>query len=96
MRRPRICTASIAFASDGAVIANVHNYAGETVPEKLLRWAIELGGEIFVSVRLREREVRDVLSHIDDAGHEGAGGAFVDRGRRRLKKPAKDVKKNRR
>ena len=45
-------------------------------PEVLLRRAIEVGGFIFIGIRLRGREARDTLSRIDDAGHEGAGAAL--------------------
>lgn len=83
MKKPRIHRASIAFASDGAIVANVHDFAGETDPAALLRRAIELGGEIFIGVRLRGREATNVRSRVGDAGHEGAGAAFVDRKRRR-------------
>lgn len=37
MKRPRICKASIALASDGSLVANVHGFAGEKDPEELLR-----------------------------------------------------------
>lgn len=96
MKRPRVCKASLALACDGSVIANVHNYAGEEDPEALLRRAFDLGGEVFVGVRLRGREARDVRSRIDDAGHEGAGAAFVDRRRRRKKKTRRDATKKKR
>lgn len=79
---PRVCKASIAFACDNSVIASVHNYAGEKDPEALLRRALDLGGEVFVEVRLGGREARDVRSRVDCAGHEGAGAAFVGRRRR--------------
>lgn len=94
MKRPTIHKASIALASDGSVIANVHNFAGERNPQELVRRAIELGGEVFIGVVLREREARDTLSRLDDAGHEGAGAAFVKR--RRRKKTVKGVKNKRR
>lgn len=83
MTGPRICRASIAVTSDGSLVANVHNYAGEKDPATLLRRAIELGGEVFVGVVLRDREARDVRSRVDNAGHEGAGAAFVRRRRKR-------------
>lgn len=94
MKKPRICKASVAFACDGSVVANVHNYAGERDLQALLRRAIELGGEVFVGVVLREREARDTRSRLDDAGREGAGAAFVDREqRRRNGKVRKDTSK---
>ncbi|MBX3232010.1 MAG: hypothetical protein KIT84_20160 [Labilithrix sp.] len=96
MRRPKIHKASIAVASDSSVVANVHGFAGERDSEGILRRAIELGGAIFIGVKLRGREARDVLARIDDAGHEGAGAAFVARERRRRKNTAKDAKKKRR
>lgn len=98
MKRQRISKASVAFACDGTLIANVHNFAGEEDPEELLRRAIELGGEVSVGVLLRGREAQDTRSRIDDAGHEGAGAAFVDRERRRRKRARKDAstKKKRR
>ena len=86
MKRPRISKASIALASDGSIVANVHNCAGEKDPEELLRRAIELGGAVFIGIVLRGRETREVITRVDDAGHEGAGGAFVDRRRRRKRK----------
>lgn len=86
MRRSKVCKASIAVASDGSVIANVHNYAGERDPEELLRRAMEFGGAIFIGVGLRGREARDALARIDDAGHEHAGAVFVRRERRRKRK----------
>ena len=64
---PRVCKASIAFACDNSVIASVHNYAGEKDPEALLRRALDLGGEVFVGVRLGGREARDVRSRVDCA-----------------------------
>lgn len=66
-------------------MANVHDFAGETDPTALLRRAIELGGEIFIGVRLGGREAAKVRSRVGDAGHEGARAAFVDRMRRRRK-----------
>ena len=89
MSLPRICKASVAFACDGSLLANVHGYAGETDPQELLRRATELGGAIFVGVVLRAGEARDALSRLDDAGHEGASNAFVDRRRRRKRKARK-------
>lgn len=88
MKRQRICKASIALASDGSILANIHNYTGETDPDALLRRAIEFGGAIFIGVKLREIETRDVLSRVEDAGHEGAGAALVDRERKRRKRRA--------
>lgn len=97
MSKPRIHKASIALASDGSIIANVHGFAGEMEPEVLLRRAIEVGGFIFIGIRLRGREARDTLSRIDDAGHEGAGAAFVARERRRRKtQSGKNTSKKRR
>ncbi len=95
MTRPRICKASVAIASDGSLVTNVHGYAGETDPQELLRRALDLGGEVFVGVRLRGREARDALDRIDNAGHEGAGAAFVRR-RRQKRKARKDAMKKRR
>lgn len=88
MKRLRICKASIAFASDGSVVANVHNYAGEKDPDALLRRALEFGDAVFIGVKLREHEARDVLSRVEDAGHEGAGAALVVRERKRRKRKA--------
>ena len=98
MTGPPICKASVAFASDGSVIANVHSFAGERDPQALLRRALDLGGELFIGIKLRGGEVRDTLCRIDDAGHEGAGAAFVDREKRRQKKrkARKDTSKKRR
>ena len=93
MTGPKIHKASVAFASDGTVIANVHNFAGEKDPSALLRRAIELGGEVFVGIVLRDREAHDVLSRVDDAGHEGVGAALVDRERRRRKRAGKNTSK---
>ena len=89
MSKTRIHPASTAFASDGSILANVAGYAGETDPAALLRRAIEFGGEIFIGVKLRGHEARDVLSRIEDAGHEGVGAAFVGRERRRKKRAAR-------
>lgn len=86
MTRPRICRVSIALTSDGSVLANMHNYGGETDPAALLRRAVDLGGEVFVGIRLGDGEARDVLSRVEDAGHEGAGAALVDRERRMRRK----------
>jgi hypothetical protein len=95
MTRPKVCKASVAFACDGSILANVHGFAGETDPQELLRRATELGGAIFVGVKLRGGEVRDTLARVEDAGHEGAGAAFVERGRRRGKARKDASKKHR-
>lgn len=98
MKMPRVCKAAIAFACDGSVVANVHGFAGDTDPQELLRRALDLGGEVFIGVVLRGREARDTLARIDDAGHEGAGAAFVvrERRRRRKRKARKGTLKKRR
>ncbi len=90
MSKARIHSAALALASDGTVIANIRGYGGATDPEALLRRAIEEDCVIFIGVRLRAAEARDVLSRLDDHSHEAASFVLGARGVQKRKKAARD------
>ena len=94
MTKPRIHQAALAFASDGSTLVNVRSFAGETDPAALLRRALADGGTIFIGLRLRAVETREVLARLDDACHEAAGAVLSARERRRKKKAARGKPKS--
>lgn len=87
--KPKILTSPFALCSDGSLVVNISGQSDTTEPDRLLELAFQDGTPLFIGVRLRPSEVRDVLRRLDDAAFEAAGFGLGHRLRRRRKKAAR-------
>lgn len=86
--KPKILTAPFALCSDGSLVVNISSQADNAEPERLLELALQDGTPLFIGVRLRPSEVRDVLRRLDDTAFEAAGFDLSHRLRARRRKKA--------
>ena len=91
--KTRILTAPFAICSDGSLVVNIHCYASDADPKRLLELALHDKAMLFIGTRLRADEVRDVLGRLDDACFEAAGFALGRRNRSRRLRVARASKK---
>jgi hypothetical protein len=70
------------MASDGSVLVNLATLGAPVSLSSLLASARQMQGEIFIGVRLDQKEAAQVRRRLDDAGAEAAAEIYGQRRRR--------------
>jgi hypothetical protein len=78
----RLHEAPFAVTMDGSVLISAYHFDRDADPQKLLRTALALEGDLFIAVAMTDAEVQKTLMHLDIAGLEVAAAVVAERRRR--------------